>query len=947
MVSANANFINELVAMGFPMQQARMALEKCNNDKEEAINWIFAGNDVSYDLVDSSETDDINKVIAISMQDKSSASTYSFDPISPEDRVRKPEVPVGLRNVGNTCYFNSLLQAYFMIPEFVREILSFKEPLLLNSDSSQQSRLQSASLKLVKQLQLLFSALIRSHRRYLDPSNVLNALVDDFGNQLMIGDQKDVGEFNMIFVSRLEDGMKPIKPDVDQQDSEEQPLAEVGDPEPVPILVRKGSLNYSITVPEEGAIASLFYGRQVELLTSTEEDGARVFQHQEAIFGQVMLNVDDRDIYSAWDKVCFSKIEGYVTPQTYQTTAEQEVWLTRLPKVLLFQIQRVIYDKESQASVKKHSVFNIDKVIYPDRFMHHNRAIGTSLRKQVNELKAKVVTLETTLKKYEHYASDSLSLEKVLRNASSFVLRQLRQDGTVNTDFTTEATEEQLAQSMALLTSYAEQAASKVQLIKSELADLQAAINAVFDLDELKQHAYNLHSILVHDGMAGSGHYYAYIYDNEHNIWRKYSDISVTEVSEQEVFEKSIGGFSMTSAYCLMYVAASLDSAEPGQVLRSYAFVDDPEVIPDVYSSLLPLDLRREVDDDNIKFKRELEDFRSNQVIKLVQDTYIARFTTAHSQCMSYRSLPALSIECNKFFLINLAIYLKIKYEERIFRYLLFDQVCKEVFQQSIVDMDKTSALYSKLANKLIKSHKDMPYSLDINAYEVQRLEKLTTEFRIGFKDAQYNLVLVRSLLDGDFLKTYAVLRVEYKRNMNDITPFQRFPKEIAKVGAYFLMTAVKAYLKVGSVERALEYLTILVPWVLDFSTSYDILYRQVVMTLRQACKSDALSDSSLKREFEEMNKALETLSPVRPELTLPQEYLEIGSQAESVDFTGWIEGWRSDSLSSHYNELMVVYKAKYSKWLELNMRLTNLRRILTERELTEFEEKTAPLHLN
>jgi ubiquitin carboxyl-terminal hydrolase 25/28 len=31
--------------------------------------------------------------------------------------------------------------------------------------------------------------------------------VDDYGNELAIGDQKDIGEFNLIFLSRIEDGL--------------------------------------------------------------------------------------------------------------------------------------------------------------------------------------------------------------------------------------------------------------------------------------------------------------------------------------------------------------------------------------------------------------------------------------------------------------------------------------------------------------------------------------------------------------------------------------------------------------------------------------------------------------------------------------------------------------------------------------------------------------------
>ena len=44
----------------------------------------------------------------------------------------------------------------------------------------------------------------RSHRKFQDPSAVLNALVDDLGNQVIFGEQKDVGEFNITLISRIE-----------------------------------------------------------------------------------------------------------------------------------------------------------------------------------------------------------------------------------------------------------------------------------------------------------------------------------------------------------------------------------------------------------------------------------------------------------------------------------------------------------------------------------------------------------------------------------------------------------------------------------------------------------------------------------------------------------------------------------------------------------------------
>jgi ubiquitin carboxyl-terminal hydrolase 25/28 len=46
---------------------------------------------------------------------------------------------------------------------------------------------------LVENLKALFCSLIASDRKYLDPTAVLSTIVDDYGNELAIGDQKDIG----------------------------------------------------------------------------------------------------------------------------------------------------------------------------------------------------------------------------------------------------------------------------------------------------------------------------------------------------------------------------------------------------------------------------------------------------------------------------------------------------------------------------------------------------------------------------------------------------------------------------------------------------------------------------------------------------------------------------------------------------------------------------------
>lgn len=50
-----------------------------------------------------------------------------------------------------------------------------------------------------------------------------------------------------------------------------------------------------------------------------------------------------------------------------------------------------------------------------------------------------------------------------------------------------------------------------------------------------------IHSILIHEGAADTGHYYAFIYQPKKNIWYKFNDIHVTEVKEEKVFKDAYG----------------------------------------------------------------------------------------------------------------------------------------------------------------------------------------------------------------------------------------------------------------------------------------------------------------------------------------------------------------------------------------------------------------------
>ena len=67
-------------------------------------------------------------------------------------------------------------------------------------------RIQYSEL-MARELQLLFAKLLYTNQSYVDPSDVLNNVVDDSGHKCPVGEQQDSMEYLMNFIERLEEGL--------------------------------------------------------------------------------------------------------------------------------------------------------------------------------------------------------------------------------------------------------------------------------------------------------------------------------------------------------------------------------------------------------------------------------------------------------------------------------------------------------------------------------------------------------------------------------------------------------------------------------------------------------------------------------------------------------------------------------------------------------------------
>ena len=144
--------------------------------------------------------------------------------------------------------------------------------------------------------------MIKSDKKYVDPSQVLNSVVDDegisnlmqenfnifIGNSIPIGDQKDVAEFNLCFLSRIEEGLqyKILNEDGDIPTEKKDEINEnclrisekhsndLSDSKvslKTPLKENKIKFSYN-SIKEESVICQTFFGKMQQTILYTENN---------------------------------------------------------------------------------------------------------------------------------------------------------------------------------------------------------------------------------------------------------------------------------------------------------------------------------------------------------------------------------------------------------------------------------------------------------------------------------------------------------------------------------------------------------------------------------------------------------------------------------------------------------------------------------------------------
>eukprot|EP00062_Callorhinchus_milii_P022501 gi/632980349/ref/XP_007906984.1/ PREDICTED: ubiquitin carboxyl-terminal hydrolase 28 [Callorhinchus milii] len=613
---------------------------------------------------DEKEKDDLQKAIALSLEENQKVQKATEDQDSgqlndtgseskaglkrkrceawgdspnPNDRLREGDWPVGLKNVGNTCWFSAVIQSLFQLTEFRRLVLNYTVPE--NHHENCRSHTEQRNLAFMQELRCLFALMVGSKRKYVDPSNAVELLKDAFRSSEA---QQDVSEFTHKLLDWLEDSF--------------QMTANVKNSQAKPV----------------NPMVELFYGTY---LAEGLHDG-KMFSNVET-FGQYPLQVNGfRDLHECLEgAMVVGEIETLHSDQSVRSAHEN--WFTKLPPVLTFELSRFEFNQSLGRPEKIHKKLEFPQVIYLDRYLHANKEHTRARREEVKRLKEQVTILQQRLERYMNYGSgpQKFPLTDLLQYVWEFASTKpscvpLAQDvkvplplspnpqpnttaastvqtspteliapetaslpstpqpqrATVHKPFTQSrppvemtshpapqhVTEQELVSLEICLQRWRAEVEQDMKDLKDNIAAIHQSIEQMYTSSALSQVPYRLHAVLVHEGQASAGHYWAYVRSHPCGAWLKYNDVSVTESSWEELQRDSYGGSRNASAYCLMYINDSLPhliaddtDAETGQVLLAL--------------SSLPVDLRRSVREDNLRLSQEVDEWEEEQARKIPQ----------------------------------------------------------------------------------------------------------------------------------------------------------------------------------------------------------------------------------------------------------------------------------------------------------------------------------------
>lgn len=276
-------------------------------------------------------------------------------------------------------------------------------------------------------------------------------------------------------------------------------------------------------------VKELFYGK-VKMHFDRAKDAVQT-QPVEAIY--VYVNDGPTDIYTALD--------GNFDPEEVHTESEGSVLkyesLEKLPPIFSVYVQRAAWDSEAKKSVKVENELKLEDPLYLDRYLE---SCPLEVRKQSWSMKQRIRLLKD---RREELTETKVGLD--MPAAIEAAAELLKYYGSEEKPLTNGARGERASadeddmdiDKPNIVPDHFIEMQEKANELRDELASVTAEIDELEPrlltlFADMKSTPYTIHSLFMHRGQTGGGHYWIYIRDFERNVWRKYNDSSVDEVAD-------------------------------------------------------------------------------------------------------------------------------------------------------------------------------------------------------------------------------------------------------------------------------------------------------------------------------------------------------------------------------------------------------------------------------
>ncbi|CAD8166466.1 unnamed protein product [Paramecium pentaurelia] len=655
----NQKLLDQYVQMGFSVELINMAWEIINMESE-MMDTLFTLSIQNQKVQIKQDKQDeevlITQALVDSYQTNQQIGSQILELVSPEQKKRVDRIPCGLKNIGNTCYFNSLLQTYFFNSQFVKTIITFQP---------QQQDKQNKSIQLVLNQQNLFIKMIGSDLKYVDPSEVVKSICDDFGNVLPIGDQQDVGEFNHYFLSRIGEGLAQT----------ERKRKNIDDS----LIYTSSSIfkQKSSIINEEDIVSQLFLCKIFHQF-QFEQGGYQQIRESTELFNFIPLDLKDGNLYDSFDSFVVNNIDDFKNDFNEIVQAVKYNWIQSPPQKLSFQIQRVTYCKQKNELIKQNDEFTFDEEIYLDRFLIENREKYLNIRNQNKELKIKQKKIQLSQQQITKF-NNGKDLQDVIVDLIQFLQMQNNHNIDNSANFGLSDEQETIQQ----LQKYSQQIQLKKQSLQKQSNELQNQIQSNYN--DLKKHKYLLQSILIHDGQANSGHFYTYIKDFGLDKWFKFNDMNVNVETKEKVFQDAFGMQNGINAYLLIFNRIDIVKQELQSQMRTYRISSENQYLNDIYGSYLNQKQKEQLVKENKLFLNEINQQISLRVIDKLIEPYSIRFEFINEQyriisnsVQSQTFKPLITLNFPIFIKSKMAIFGQDNYEN-ILKWVIIDSALREV----------------------------------------------------------------------------------------------------------------------------------------------------------------------------------------------------------------------------------------------------------------------------